>query len=99
MQLVQAPLAAQPLALAWVAGLLDQAAERVGLTAQLDLGRQDLGVSEHLASEAQVGWHAGKILEFERPARPGQIVELAPFHRLRDLGLRDPLKDAHQARL
>ena len=59
--------------------LVDQAAERVDLAAQLDLGRHDIGILKHLVGEAQLGRHAGEVLELERPAGARQVSELARF--------------------
>src|SRR4051794_5462603 len=96
-KLAQALATAKPHALVLVVHGADEACERVDLAAELDLGWNHVGVPQHLVGGAQVGRYPREVLELERPAGPGEVLELTAIDRLGDPCLRDALEEVHDA--
>ena len=73
----------------------DRSVERVALASQLKLRRQGVRVAQELVAGAQVRRDAREVLELERLALAGEVVELAELDRFEDPRLGHPGEEVH----
>jgi hypothetical protein len=80
----------------WLAALLqpcDLHAQARDLAAQADLGRGEAGVAQDVVGHALLGGDEGLVLEDQRSAGAGEMVEIAVAQRFEDALLGQQIED------